>query len=36
VCVGPQWGGGGGGGGGDDGMNPKQIKKLSLGAECYM
>ena len=20
---------------GDDGMNPKQIKKLSLGAECY-
>ena len=26
----------GGGGGGDDGMNPKPVKKLSLGAEPYV
>ena len=25
-----------GGGGGDDGMNPKPVKKLSLGAEPYV
>ena len=28
--------GGGGGSGGDDGMSPKQIKKLSLAAEFYV
>ena len=28
--------GGGGGGAEDDGMNPKLIKKLSLGAESYV
>ena len=27
---------GGGGGAEDDGMNPKLIKKLSLGAESYV